>query len=606
MDSTLRRELLAALRLAEPPSRAPLSEWMKANFQVVQGAEIGLWKPWAPQTAIADAIGNSEYSFVTVLKGIRVGYTTMLTGAVLAIIDRSPGPILMVQPRDEDCRGYVVDTLEPSIEAINRLSKTIDSDIAKDRQTIRDKRFPGGSFKIRAATSAANLRRIGAKYLFLDEVDAEGYGNSAAEGDRIAIAIGRTIEYADRKIVMGSTPTTESASRVYKSWLASDQRKYFVHCLGCGKPSEILWDDIIYDPEDPRDAKWRCPSCEHMHRNSDKIKLVADGKWVPTRHDVKGHAGFHFSGLYSLHANMAWGELAADWEKKKKAGLAERQVFVNQILALPWAESMGGMDPDTLAGRREDTWGADHLSGKVALPPDVLLLTAGVDTQDSWFEIVLLGWSRSQIFVIDHHVINGSTKSDSTWLDLHAYLRTVYDHPLGGRLEIMGAAVDAGGHATDEVYKYTMSQNANNVWAIFGRRRDEYFVPQPRSKKNGRIHAIIGVNKLKEDLIDRLQIEPSERRAVRFGKGLQQAFFQGLTAEQKIIRRRNGIDVIEWEQIRERNEALDAMVYAMGVRYSARCRVDFDEVEKQLRESGRIAVEGQKTYGRRIISRGLV
>lgn len=593
------------MKTAAPPSDVPLSEWMRENFAVTEGASLGPWRPWPPQTAIVDAIGDREHTFVTVLKAIRVGYTTSLTGAIAAIVDRAPGPVLMVQPRDTDCRGYVVDTLEPSFAAIPRLAKVLDEEVSKDRQTIRDKRFPGGTFKIRAAGSPANLRRIPAKYLLMDETDAEGYGDSKGEGDSIALALGRTTEFPDRKVVQGSTPTTEMSSRVWKSWLRSDQRKFEVPCPDCGEFSEIVWEDIVYEPSMPEEARWKCPKCGVLHEERKKGALVAGGRWVATKPDVKDHAGFHLSSLISLYANSSWAKLAAQWEGAKASGVAEQQVFVNQVLGLPWSDAMVGLDPDSLAGRKEKEWGRDHLSGKVVLPPEVLLLTAGVDTQDSWLEIVLLGWSRTQLFALDHHQVHGSTKSDSTWLELHTYLQQVFEHPLGGSLKIGGVAIDAGGHATDEVYKYSMASARYNIWAIFGRGKDEYFLPQPRAKKTGRIHALIGANKLKEDLLDRLQRDPAERRAVRFGCGLETPFFMGLTAEQKIVKRKGGTQIIEWNQIRERNEALDCFVYGMGIRHSVGCRVDFDEIEKKLRAQQRVAVEPPRSIGWRVLSQGI-
>lgn len=64
-------------------------------------------------------------------------------------------------------------------------------------------RLPGGSLKIIAAKSPRNLRRHNVRILLMDEVDAMEAG---VEGSPITLAERRTLSFANRKIILGSTP----------------------------------------------------------------------------------------------------------------------------------------------------------------------------------------------------------------------------------------------------------------------------------------------------------------------------------------------------------------------------------------------------------------
>ncbi len=100
--------------------------------------------------------------------------------------------------------------------------------------TMLSKEFPAGLLVITGANSAAGLRSMSARYLFLDEVDA--YPPSAGEeGDPVALAEARTRTFAWRsKIFLTSTPTIHGVSRIEREFEAIDQRRLFVPCPHCG------------------------------------------------------------------------------------------------------------------------------------------------------------------------------------------------------------------------------------------------------------------------------------------------------------------------------------------------------------------------------------
>lgn len=76
----IERRALTALR---PPPRLKLSEWIERNVFLPDGVTAlpGPVRLWPFQREIADAIGDPAIERVTLVKPVRVGFTTLLTGA---------------------------------------------------------------------------------------------------------------------------------------------------------------------------------------------------------------------------------------------------------------------------------------------------------------------------------------------------------------------------------------------------------------------------------------------------------------------------------------------------------------------------------------------
>ena len=87
-----RRALLALL----PPPRLPLSEWIERNVVLPQGttAVPGAMRLWPYQRAIADSIADPDVERVTLCKAARIGFTSLLTGALGHYVANEPAPVL--------------------------------------------------------------------------------------------------------------------------------------------------------------------------------------------------------------------------------------------------------------------------------------------------------------------------------------------------------------------------------------------------------------------------------------------------------------------------------------------------------------------------------
>src|SRR5438093_538634 len=95
----------AALR---PPPRLRLSEWLEAHVCLPEGTTAlpGRLRLWPYQREIADGITDPTIERLTVVKPVRVGFTTLLTGAVASFVANDPAPILCLLPTESDCRDY--------------------------------------------------------------------------------------------------------------------------------------------------------------------------------------------------------------------------------------------------------------------------------------------------------------------------------------------------------------------------------------------------------------------------------------------------------------------------------------------------------------------
>ncbi|MFC4667127.1 phage terminase large subunit family protein [Seohaeicola nanhaiensis] len=585
MTDALAETRIRALKALTPPPRLALSDWIEAHMRLPEGVSAmpGRVTLWPYQREIADAISDPTIERVTLVKPVRVGFTTLLTGALASYVANEPAPILALLPTEADCRDYTVSDLEPIFEATPALRGLISADADEaGRSTLLSRRFPGGSLKIIAAKSPRNLRRHNVRILLIDEADAMEAG---IEGSPITLAERRTLSFANRKIILGSTPTLEATSNVLRAYARSDQRVYEVPCPDCGHHHEILWGDITWPEGEPLKAAYVCPACGSVVDERHKAEMVANGRWRASVLAAEGHAGFRLNALVSTLANASWGKLAAEFVEAKKAP-DTLQVFVNTILAQGWREEAEELDEVELAARAEPFGLPD------AIPADVLFVTAGIDVQRDRLEVVFLGWGRDDIFVLAQTVIWGDPMGDDVWAELDEALRTIWKHPKGGFLRVDAAAVDAGDGATmDRVIGFCRPRLARRIVAVKGAAGNRPVIRA--SDTRGSRLFIVGVDSVKAQLANRLK----RGRSVRFSDGLEGRFYEELASERVLVRYVKGAPVRHWERIPGRRaESLDCVVYAVAVRNLVNAKLERREEEveaKSLPKSTRAMVKSQ-------------
>lgn len=144
---TLTATRARALAALKPPPRLSLGEWMEAHMRLPEGVSAlpGRVTLWPYQRGIAEAISDPLVERVTLVKPVRVGFTTLLTGALASYVANEPSPILALLPTEADARDYVVSDLEPIFDATPALRGLISGDADESgRSTLLSRRFPAG------------------------------------------------------------------------------------------------------------------------------------------------------------------------------------------------------------------------------------------------------------------------------------------------------------------------------------------------------------------------------------------------------------------------------------------------------------------------------
>lgn len=569
--TTLETVRKRALRALIPPPRRALSEWMETSLRLPEGVSAlpGAVRLWPYQREIADAISDPGIERVTLVKSVRVGFTTLLTGAMASFVANEPAPILALLPTEADCRDYIVSDVEPIFEASPVLRGLLSADADESgRNTLMSRRFPGGSLKVVAAKAPRNLRRHNVRVLLIDEADAMEPGK---EGSSIRLAERRTLSFANRKIVLGSTPLLEETSNVLRSYAASDQRMFEVPCPACGVFTEIQWSHIEWETDAPATAAFRCPHCRELVAERHKPGMVEAGRWRATRPEVAGHAGFRLNALVSLLANASWAKLAEEFLTAKDDS-DELQTFVNTILAQGWREAGEELDETALLSRAEPF-------SLNAIPAEVLAVTAGVDVQDDRLEVSLVGWSRDEALVLGHTIIWGTPDDDATWSELEELLRTRWKHPNGGWLKVDAAVVDSGdGDWTEKVYAFCFPRLSRRIMAGKGVAGGRPAIQASAGKVKGGRLFLIGVDGIKTTIMSRL----ARGQSIRFSDTLEPVYYEQLCSERKVVRYSRGQPQRRFERKPgARAEALDCLVYAFAARHGV--TLHFDQREEEMR-----------------------
>jgi len=416
------------------------------------------------------------------------------------------------------------------------------------------------------------------RYLFLDEVD--GYpGDVDGEGDPVALAEARTRTFARRKVLVVSTPTIASFSRIEREYEQSDQRRFFVPCPLCGAMQWLKFERLRWPKGRPGSAAYHCADCEREFSERHKARMLADGEWRPTAagQTDPNTAGFHLSSLYSPLGWRSWAEIAAAWETAQGSDAALKS-FRNTELGETWAESGDAPDWQRLYERREDF-------SVGTIPGGGLFLTAGADVQKDRIEVSVWAWGRGLTsWLVDHIVIDGGPESRDAWTALSELLGRTWPHAHGARLGLARLGIDTGYEAA-AVYSWARKAGQAQVAPVkgvdgFNRAAPVIgptFVDASEGGKKLRRGArlwTVAVATFKSETYRFLRLVRGTDEEIAAGandppgyihlpRGTEAEWLRQLTAEQLVsVKTRRGFQRLEWQKVRERNEVLDCRVYA--------------------------------------------
>ncbi len=538
---------------------------------------------------IMDALSPSHPARrVVFMKPAQVGATEAGNNWIGFCIHRAPGPMLAVQPTVDLAKRLSQQRIDPLIEDSPALRDLVSPSRSRDSgNTVLAKRFPGGQLILTGANSAVGLRSMPARWVFMDEVDAYP-GDVDGEGDPVQLAEARTNSFGHRaKIFLASTPTVTGLSRIEREFQLSDQRRYFVPCPHCGGLQWLKFERLRWEKGTPETARYICEHCEEPIEERFKTQMMAEENgacWQPTadeetraKAEAAGIVGFHINGLYSPLGWLSWAAIARKWEEAKGNDSALK-TLKNTILGETWAESGEAPDWQRLYERRE-RWAA----GKV--PERGLFLTAGADVQKDRIEVDVWAWGRGlESWLVDHIVIDGGPANPDCWHELSALLGRTWPHENGAQMQIGKLAIDTG-YESAAVYNWARQQTGAQVAPVKGvdgfNRASPVtgptFVDATEGGKRIRRGAklwTIATAVFKSETYRFLRLPRPTDEDIDSGQGfppgsihlpewIDSEWLKQLTAEQLVTRRdRRGFAKMEWQKMRERNEALDCRVYA--------------------------------------------
>lgn len=572
-------------------------------------SEPGQWRTSrnAPMRGIMDAFNDPLVREIVVPKGTQVGYTAALLNIIGYCMDVEPCPILMVLPTEAMAQEVSKNRLAPMLRDSPRLRGKVRDPRSRDSgNTIFSKSFPGGRLAMIGANAPSQLASRPIRVVIHDETDRFPV-SAGTEGDPMKLAAKRQAWFWNRKTIKGSSPTIKGESVIARDYAASDKREFRVPCPDCGHAQTLRWEQVQWDKGEngpqachrPDTAHYVCEACGTLWDDATRwqaIRFAEDrgGGWVATA-PFRGIAGFHLSQFYSPVVTLE--EIVTEFLTAigKLPGTEYNpqllKVWTNTVLAEVWEDQGETVSGEGLSQRGE-------LYGPEELPDEVLLVTAGVDTQTDRLEVQLIGWGvGEESWPFQYTVLPGDPAQDQVWADLDALLSERFRTRNGRVLRVRAACIDSGGHHANQVHRFCKGKRSRKIFAIVGASGPRPIWPARASKtKTKRQVWTVGVDTAKDAIYGRLKSikpksDPDQANpgfvhfplATADDDSFGAEYFAQLTCERVETRRNKatGRPYRVWVPTRERNEALDTFVYALAARMAAnvklRARPDEDD-----------------------------
>lgn len=603
-----------------PDPYITIDEWADKYRQLPKGssAEAGQYStdrmPYLREVMF-ELSPQSPVQQVKVKKGTQLGFTEVSNNVLMYYIDVVPTSQLMILPTETLAKRHHDKKLEPSLRAMPNLAEKIHTGKTKsDIGSTFEKNYSGGSLSIGWSGSSANYRSLSCRVVVMDDV--EGFVRDVGdEGDPMDLGKKRTDSFGMlRKIYINSTPAEAENSNIDPEFEDSDQRHFYMPCPHCNELVTFEKDGFVFDYNKDTytligDVKFGCNHCGSLIEEYHKtwmMDLKNGAKWIP-HNPGHPHAGFYAPAYLSPIGFVSWNEIFREFllakMTMKRGDIRKMKTWVNTRDAKVWEGDMETVKADDLPSRREQY--------ESEVPNGVLVLSAGVDTQNNRFEIEVVGYGRaSETWSIDYHIIHGDPNDIETRNRLAMYLNRTFECEDGSMMRIYAKGVDTGGHRTNAAYAFCKPRYAQRVFAMKG---SSTITAPFINKRATQIHKgdigkinlfMVGVNAGKDEIYANMEIKEPGANYMHFpDKDLyNEEYFRQLTAERR-DKKTGG-----WVKYRHRNEAIDCRNYANAALQLA--GVDEQVLNKGRRigivsyQSSPAAPTTAKKSGRRIISRG--
>ena len=608
----LNKAMRKALAGMTPPDDLTVTQWAEAKrrLSAESAAEPGPWRtertPYLREPM--DAFTDPKVRHIVMVAASQVGKSEFLNNCIGYIIDEDPGSILFIHPTTIDAQEYSKLRIAPMLRDSPALRQKIAAPKSRDsHNTILQKAYPGGILTMCGSTEAHALASKPIRYVFGDERDrwATSAGN---EGDPWDLAMARQTTFYNAKAVEVSTTTIKNASAIEVAYYTGTMERWNSKCPHCGEYHEIRWSDIRFEYDEiivshkktykVKRVYYTCPGCGCISTEAEMKRAPA--KWIAENPEAYGQ------GTRSFWLN-AFVSQWASWESivlkylNALGSTKKMQVVFNTCFGEPWEDRGDIEDEDSLLARRED-YGKDKDGEPVELPPGVLVLTAGVDTQDDRMEYEIVGHGFfGETWGIEKGIVMGRPDDDATWNKLD---EVVFDRVMrfenGVGLRVSMSFVDEGGHFTQSVRAQCNARISKKVFCIKGMPgQDKPYISPPKKQKIF-VNQIavgtcwqyqLGVDSGKEIIMDNLRVQTPGQKYCHFPKrdDYGSAYFAGLLSETKVYDP-NKKQPWSWKKIpgHERNEPLDCRNYALAA-FKALPK-NLDEIDRQIKAASGIRV----------------
>lgn len=567
--------------LFKPPRDVTISEWADEN-RVLTSEDSPVAGKWitakAPyQKEPMDVIGDKVTEQVVLQWASQTGKTAgCILNTLGYFIDVDPGPILLVYPTVTMAQRVSRQRVSPLIQNCpnlrNKVSLRTSLYSGNGSDSLLMKNFPGGLLVLGGAERPASLSQFPMRIVLLDEIDRykKDIGD---EGDPTQLAMTRTVNFWNRKIVLSSTPTIKNDSRIELAYNNSSQGHWCLPCPTCGKSQELKWNQIDYSTNSER-VLCRCTDCQSLHAKRDWLAGI--GEWIHRYPDRKVK-GYFLNALPSPW--VPWELLVDDWKEANRAKRVGNntllKVFINTKLAETYEDYAIRIDSHHLYQRREVY--------RSEIPDGVYILTCGVDVQDIQKRInyEVVGWGKNyESWGIEYGTILADPR-EKEWHDLFDNLvfNRIWKFQNGRGIQVRKGLIDANGAIGPYVYYYSKRRQPR-LYSCKGSGHETYmqstFTGAHRLdlKYNTTwypIFTMVG----KDELMQRLfVVEPGQAGYCHFPcgedeedvRGYTNDYFIGLTSEQKHETVNNlGYTIFKYKKegaSRTSGEPLDCRVYA--------------------------------------------
>ena len=593
----------------KPPENLTVTEWAekRRRLSMESSAEPGPWRttrtPYLREPM--NAFTDPRVRRIVMASASQVGKSELELNIIGYIIDEDPGSILFVHPTTIDAKEFSKLRIAPEIRDCPTLRRKVAAPKSRDSgNTVLQKTYPGGILTLCGSTEAHALASKPIRYVLGDERDrwATSAGN---EGDPWGLAMARQTTFYNAKAVEVSTPTVKNASAIADSYAEGTMERWKSKCPHCGEYHEIQWKDIRYEYETEEINKKKtykvtsimyvCPGCAAV---SDEVTMKRQpARWEADNPDA------YAQGVRSFWLN-AFVSQWASWESiilkflNAVGNSRKLQVVYNTCFGELWEDRGDLEDEDSLMARREE-----YLA---ELPDGVLVLTAGVDTQDNRMEYEVVGHGHfGETWGIEKGVVMGRPDDDATWTKLDEVLfDRVFYFADGLGLRPSMSFVDEGGHFTQDVRRQCRARIGKKVFCIKGMPgQDKPYTAPPKQMKiivNQKAVGTcwqyqIGVDSGKVMIMDNLAVKTPGSKFCHFPKrdDYGTGYFAGLLSERLEYDAEKKQPWV-WKKIpgHERNEALDCRNYALAA-FKALPK-NLDAIDRQLKTArGQRPLEGE-------------